>query len=202
MTQQLFLQAEQGTASDREKALSAQIAELTQKQSGSEQETQEELERLRAELAEFSSGLAQRDSELQVGPHHLCQSLFDTLILLAVQLPQQKWLMAEWDMVWNSSELVERADAPHSQLWAPFQLCCISPLPGLTQLLSCSHVRYAPVWLLMLHQCVEFSVTQVCQELLHLLRMKPSHGSPACWCCCSSQVCSCCRCCRMSFRRC
>lgn len=67
--------------------LSAQIAELEQKQSGSEQEMQQELERLRSELAEFSSSMAQRDSELQVGPTRLCQLLFGALILLALQWP-------------------------------------------------------------------------------------------------------------------
>lgn len=79
------LQAELGTASGREGALSAQIADLKQKQ---EQDMQQELDRLRAELAEFSSGMAQRDSELQVSPIILCQLFFTALIFLAVQWPQ------------------------------------------------------------------------------------------------------------------
>jgi hypothetical protein len=63
---ELIVQAELTTSLEREKELTAQIADLRQQQSGSEQERQQELASLRAELAEFTSGMTQRDSELQV----------------------------------------------------------------------------------------------------------------------------------------
>lgn len=61
-----MVQVELSASSEREKELSAQIAELRRAQEEQSRAAEEKLDSLRAELSEYTSGLSQRDNELQV----------------------------------------------------------------------------------------------------------------------------------------